>query len=489
MAVAHDTASESATGSTGSTSEASFTWSHSGASSGVKGVLVFSFVNANANDATSVTYGGSSLTAVTAGRAVDTLTEAGDCKAWFLGSGVPQGTQSVIVNRTNNANVMYAVAITVTASTDTETFNPVLLQENQALAEQYVVDCGLTNSVRYAGVNSGLATHPPAGANSTELHFFPSTAGTRSISTVRETTAGAGARLVGFTAATDDVAFVGVAIREVVNQTGMITADLCIMGDTGHADGTTLTTAIFKGMGFSPDFPVTFVGAATGQTINADQSGRPKAPILIRNCGVAAKDAAYRSYRIDNTLAGRSSDFDMSALVLHKCTVFGYFRTTLVSGGAAGLYDVVRFSGQISEAVIMQLDIGTGGPGFALNIETVAAGTAHSTYIPITTDTHYWWNLLWDADTPLAKLAVWNLTTGNLLNSVTCAQAAFATSGEIGTLELGNSEIGTQTGTPFTWLEVYADYTTAAFPIPPPYIVSPVNHTVIAQAVRRAAYY
>lgn len=469
MSVAHDASSESATGDTGSASEASFTWSHAGASSGVKGVLVFTFVNANADNALSVTYGGVSLVAVTGGRAVDTQNETGDCKAWFLGSGVPQGTQDVIVNRTNNANVMYAVAITVLADTDTETFNPVLLQENRALAEQYVVDCGLTNSVRYAGVNSGLATHPPAGTNSTELHFFPASVGTRSISTVRETTAGSGARLVGFTASTDDVAFVGIAIREAVNQTPAFTCDLCLQGDTGHADGTTLTAAIYKGMGFSPDFPVTFDGSATGQTINADQSDRPKAAFTVRNCGIAAKNASYRSYRLDNSLASRSSNFDWSALNLTRATVFGYFKCTAAdTPGNAGLYDVVRMSNSLSDAAIMQLDIRTGQAGIAMNIETIPGGsTTHSAYITLVAGRAYWFNIHSNLVTGVPKLSIWDLTTGELVDSVTSTQETSGTAGVIGDVELGNSEAGTASGA-FTYLQVYADYTTFAFPIPPP---------------------
>lgn len=217
MAVGFDASSESATASTGSASTATYSWSHGGAASGVKGVLVFTFEWANADDANSVTYGGVTVPAVTGGLAADTATEAGRCKAWFLGSGVPQGTQTVLVNRTNNANVMYGVAITVTAIRDTEYTGVVLLQENAAVSEQNVDDGSPgTNSMRFAGVYSGLATHPAAGANSTELQFFPAVAGAQSNSTVRETNAGQGSRPVGFSAATDDLAAVHLAIRELI---------------------------------------------------------------------------------------------------------------------------------------------------------------------------------------------------------------------------------------------------------------------------------
>lgn len=221
MAVGFDTSTESATASTGSTSVASFSWSHTGAASGVKGVLVFVFnLTAATDTATSVTYGGVTVPAVTSGFGSDTVTEPGFCKAFFLGSGVLQSTQTVVVNRTNNANVMYAVAITTTAATDTEAGGVVTLNENQALAQQSVTDtfagvAAISNSMRFAGTYSGLATHPPAGAASTELQFFPATAGTNCCSTVRETTAGQGARNVGFAASTDDVGAVHLAVREI----------------------------------------------------------------------------------------------------------------------------------------------------------------------------------------------------------------------------------------------------------------------------------
>lgn len=214
MAVAHDDNSESHTGTTGSASEASFSWQHIPIGT-PRGVLVLTFVNENADDALGVTYGGVALSAVSGGRAVDTAHEVGDCKAWFLGSAIPTGEQTVVVTRTNNANVMYAQATTVTAAADTEVTGVVLLQENQELIEQNVDDGSPgMDSVRYAGVNSGRAFPPPAGASSTSYGFIAF--GARTIRCVRETTAGQGSRPVGFADASDDVAAVHLAIREVV---------------------------------------------------------------------------------------------------------------------------------------------------------------------------------------------------------------------------------------------------------------------------------
>lgn len=233
MAVAFDASTESHTGTTGSTSEASFSWTHTPVGTPA-GVLVFTFVNANADNATSVTYGGVGMTAVSGGRAVDTAGEPGDCKAWFLGSGIPTGNQTVQVNRTNNASVMYAVAITVTAGANTETNGVVLVQGDGTCAQQSVTD-GSTgvDSMRFAGINSGLSSvaslTPPAspgpnvlanGANSTLLQSI--VIGTRCCAVVRETTAGQGSRSVGFASVTsDDRAAVHLAVREVVASTSI----------------------------------------------------------------------------------------------------------------------------------------------------------------------------------------------------------------------------------------------------------------------------
>lgn len=215
MAVAFDATSESHTGTTGSASQASFSWTHTVAGSPA-GVLVFVFTNANSALISSVTYGGVDLTAVTGGQAIDTTGEPGRCDTYFLGSNVPSGNQTVEVTRTNNTTVMYAVAATVTSATGyTSTAGPVLLQNDGTLAEQNVDDGSPgANSVRFAGINSGLPAVPAAGANSTVMHGIDF--GARVCQTVRETTAGQGSRPVGFSSATsDDRAAVHLAVIEV----------------------------------------------------------------------------------------------------------------------------------------------------------------------------------------------------------------------------------------------------------------------------------
>lgn len=159
------------------------------------------------------------MTAVSGGAAADTAVEPGNVKAWFLGSSVPTGVQAVVVNRNNNANILYAVAETVTAVGDTSTHDAgiVLLQNDQVLAEQSVTDGspGL-NSQRFAftfsGIDSGPGAGLTAGANSTLSASID--LGSVDCALAREAVVGQGARSIGFSAVSDDVAAVHLAIKD-----------------------------------------------------------------------------------------------------------------------------------------------------------------------------------------------------------------------------------------------------------------------------------
>lgn len=219
MAIAFDASAESHTGTAGSANEASFTWNHVPAGTPA-GILVFVInLDSSTPDATSVTYNGIDLAKINGASAADTAVEVGLCSTWFLGAGVPTGTQAVVVNRNNNAHTMYAVSISVTAAAGKNTSihvpGIVLLQEDGTLAEQSVSDGGqAVNSLRVAGGMSGLATPPGVGANSTALQSID--IGNQGAAVCRETTAGTGSRSVGFSSATsDDRAFVHLAIIEV----------------------------------------------------------------------------------------------------------------------------------------------------------------------------------------------------------------------------------------------------------------------------------
>lgn len=213
MAIAHDAATESAD----STSEASFSWTHTPAGT-PRGVLVFVATSAATPLETGVTYGGQALTAVSGGVASDTAGEPCSLQAWFLGSGVPTGAQTVEVTRTNNAESVWAVAITVTSGGDAAVAGVVVEQEDQALTEENVDDGSPgVNSVRYMGLCSGLAnpaTNVTDGANSTRLADTNFGGISQLALAMRETAAGQGSRPVGVTANSDDVAAVYLAVIE-----------------------------------------------------------------------------------------------------------------------------------------------------------------------------------------------------------------------------------------------------------------------------------
>jgi hypothetical protein len=220
MAVAHDAFSNS--GTAASASVAAFSWTHTpvGTPKGV-GVWVFT-CNGTADLVTSVTYGGVNVPAVTGGRAVDSAGETGCCEFFFLGSGLPTGAQTIVVNRSNNGNFIGASAVTVTAGADTElTGAPVLITADTANPAATVGTAGV-QSQGYVGTRYG-GSSSTAGAGCTLLNSTrPSNSTGVSWATARETTSpgATGTKSVGFTHALDDQAFVAIAIREVAGGGG-----------------------------------------------------------------------------------------------------------------------------------------------------------------------------------------------------------------------------------------------------------------------------
>lgn len=215
MSVAFSAGSESHTGTTGNTSASSFSWTHTQTGT-PKGVLVFVFTNASAQDATGVTYGGVTVPAVVGGAATDSTGEPRAVQTFFLGSNALSGNQTVEVSRNNNANVMYAVCFTVTADRDCEYAGVTTESSDGTLAEVNVDDGSPgTDSLRFAAVNSALNAVPAAGANTTINTGWSIDFGTNVARAGRETTAGQGSRPVGFSSGTsDDKAAVYLAILE-----------------------------------------------------------------------------------------------------------------------------------------------------------------------------------------------------------------------------------------------------------------------------------
>jgi hypothetical protein len=93
-------------------------WTHTPAGT-PRGVVVFIVQNSGANQVSSATYGGVTMTEVSGSPFSHTTGEPGTISAYFLGSGVLAGAQTVTVTVTG-ANSKAAVAYTLTAGADTE---------------------------------------------------------------------------------------------------------------------------------------------------------------------------------------------------------------------------------------------------------------------------------------------------------------------------------------------------------------------------------
>lgn len=269
MAVSYDAVSQPVTHSS---SGGSFSWSH--VPSGTpRGVVVFTFVNANSDDVTSVTYGGSSLSTGAAGawRANNNnATFACDCKAWFLGSSIPTGSQTVVVNKGGSNNI-FAIAMTFTAAANTEVYDAGVVKYSAdgttVIAADVTDGSPGTNSLRVAGINMGISGwNEPIKYGASNVVLADTTAGqtsvwadgtannltsigvngiydygNRGVGVVRETANGQGTRKVGFTAtysivpaANTGIAAVHLAVREVTGGGGAAGDPRILLPGTGQ---------------------------------------------------------------------------------------------------------------------------------------------------------------------------------------------------------------------------------------------------------------
>ncbi len=213
MSVARDAVSQSHASGSASTNQSSFSWTHT-PSGTPRGILVYVFsISATAQD-TSVTYGGTTMQLVSGGEANDTVTEPGTVRTYFLGSSIPTGAQSVVVNRVNNATQMWAACYSATAANNTQIVSVAIQEENGTFAARSVDDGSPgNNSQRFAAGYSGGNNILAAATGSTV--DASNDLGSYTCTTCYETTPGQGARNVGFTYATsDDRAYVVLAMRE-----------------------------------------------------------------------------------------------------------------------------------------------------------------------------------------------------------------------------------------------------------------------------------
>ena len=169
---------------------------------------------------TSVSYGGVAMTRVDS--AVDTATEPGRSYLYFLGASVPTGTQSVSIVHTGSADSKVAVCATVTAASDTEVgdFDKIDNDITNPQVTLTTTDASLRFGMLYGGKASPTdytaVTDVVAVASSPRIDFGANVA----VFARQSSAASSGAMTFGYTSASsDDVAFVALAVQELVSGT------------------------------------------------------------------------------------------------------------------------------------------------------------------------------------------------------------------------------------------------------------------------------
>jgi len=218
----------------------SFNWNHVPTGT-PRSALVFIWTNSgSSNPVTGVTYGGKAMTAIPYTAAV-TSAEQGGVNAWFCDE-VPSGTQNIVVSRTNNSIVTYATCMTQTAAADKacEVYLAGVKTKAGAVAEataasstsngtssswsSMALDDGSpgSNSIRYMAIHSGAASVSTASTNTTTNGTSASIDfGAYVFFTMRETTPSQGSKTLTITTAiSDDLAVIGLAVREKTLITG-----------------------------------------------------------------------------------------------------------------------------------------------------------------------------------------------------------------------------------------------------------------------------
>lgn len=98
-----------------------------------RGVIVLIAQNgADADEIAGITYGGVAMARPTNGYAKDTATEFMAAYAYFLGSGIPTGTQTVAIDTSGATGDKWAWIISLTAAADTSVVDSEKVEENAA---------------------------------------------------------------------------------------------------------------------------------------------------------------------------------------------------------------------------------------------------------------------------------------------------------------------------------------------------------------------
>lgn len=173
--------------------------------------------------AQSVTYGGVAVPLIV--EAVDTVTEPGNASLWFLGSGVPSGVQTVSIDLDSaTADDIHFVLWQLSGAADLEVIDFDEINENAANPTVTLQSAG-RNKICLAAMYGGGAA--PGGTLATENtldHTFD--LGAFYSQTCYESTVDNADHTIGWSTLTsDDLAFVAIAVSEVIPPSAMIFGD------------------------------------------------------------------------------------------------------------------------------------------------------------------------------------------------------------------------------------------------------------------------
>lgn len=206
MTVVHDASSNPAALIVSATTT---NWTHN-PTGNPRGVIVLIPQGTAVDNVSAVTYGGVALIRIR--RATRSAAEPGDVYTYFLGKGIPAGSQTVAVTTTGTAPCWPQCA-TVTAAADTE------LDVENGLDAGIIANPSLALTptkqallyyVNMSGLNAPVST-PEAGTSLLAARDLGTVSGHTGFKQVD----GPGATTIGWTSASDDVCHAGLAVKEV----------------------------------------------------------------------------------------------------------------------------------------------------------------------------------------------------------------------------------------------------------------------------------
>lgn len=252
----------------------------------------------------------------------------------------------------------------------------------------------------------------------------------------------------------------------------MLEGNCLINMNTADANGTALTTTITAGgtqgtTGTATgnwSFPGT--NTNTGLTIESSGSDRLDGVTLYGSGSPFAANSTHRRLACNHTTVGLNWAELAIPATCSAATVAGWITINPTNVSPVGvLYDYISILNVTGHNTIFQLNSGSGpGNAYAVNIESDASGTVHSSYITVVSGTRYWFSLSVDFAAGTNSLSLYD-TAGTLIQTVTSTANTGGTT-TVSKIRIGNAEIGTSAAT--TYFEnLIIDYMVAPTTIAP----------------------